>query len=295
MNSTRDGNRVADDVLVSCENEPIHIPGCVQPHGILFALNPRDLSIEQVSDNVESLFGQGSSSLLGEEVAVALGQEAARQLRGMLAISNLSRPQRFAFEAGGGRKVGVVHVLDDVLIVEVEPADDEDGGLVPLDATDQVHTLIGLMTLGADGLSVRDFSLRLVEYVRSLTGYDRVMVYQFDEENNGEVIAEARIESILPYVGLHFPFTDIPKRDTRAIHPKPDSDAGRRRLPSFPGPPGRESADGTTSGYVAIDPPRRLAGPRRVSPEHGRAGDVDHLDRRIGPALGAHRLPPLPA
>jgi chemotaxis family two-component system sensor kinase Cph1 len=208
----RAGNRVSDDVLASCENELIHIPGCVQPHGIFFALNPRDLSIEQVSDNVESLFGKEPRSLLGNEISLALGQDVARQLRGMLTVSNLGRPQRFEFEAGGGRKVGVVHVLDDVLIVEVEPADDDDGQLVPLDATDQVNTLLSLMTLGADGLSVRDFSQRLVEHVQNLTGYDRVMVYQLDEENNGEVIAEARIESILPYLGQHFPSTDIPKR-----------------------------------------------------------------------------------
>ncbi len=217
MNSIRVGNRVADDLLSTCENEPIHIPGCVQPHGILLALNPRDLSIEQVSDNVESLFGREPSSLLKQEISVALGQEAARQLREMLAISDLSRPQRLEFEVGGGRKVGVVHVLDEVLIVEVEPADGEHGESGSLDATGQLHTLLDLMTLGAHGLSVRDFSQRLAENVRSLTGYDRVMVYQLDEENNGEVIAEARIESVLPYLGQHFPSTDIPKR-ARALY-----------------------------------------------------------------------------
>ena len=212
MNTISAGIRVPDDLLSSCENEPIHTPGCVQPHGILFALNPRDLSIEQVSDNVQSLVGQEPSSLVGEQISAVLGQETARRLRGMLAISNLSRPQRFEIESGGGRKVGVVHVLDEVLVLEVEPADGEPEESDSLAGTDQLNTLLDLMSLGADGLSVRDFSQRLVENVRNLTGYDRVMVYRLDDKNNGEVIAESRIESILPYLGQHFPSSDIPKR-----------------------------------------------------------------------------------
>ncbi|RZC43825.1 hypothetical protein C5167_036779 [Papaver somniferum] len=51
----------------------------------------------------------------------------------------------------------------------------------------------------------------LVEDVRVLTGYDRVMVYKFYEDEHGEVISEIRRSDLEPYLGLHYPATDIPQ------------------------------------------------------------------------------------
>ena len=55
-----------------------------------------------------------------------------------------------------------------------------------------------------------DVAARAVEAMRSLTGFDRVMVYRFDREWNGEVIAEARTPTLNSFLGLHYPATDIP-------------------------------------------------------------------------------------
>src|SRR6185436_8095552 len=51
--------------------------------------------------------------------------------------------------------------------------------------------------------------------VRSLTGFDRVMVYRFDRDWNGEVVAEARLDSLEPFLGLHYPAADIPAQARR--------------------------------------------------------------------------------
>ena len=48
--------------------------------------------------------------------------------------------------------------------------------------------------------------------VRLLTGLDRVMLYQFDAEGHGEVRAEAKREDLEPYLGLHYPASDIPQQ-----------------------------------------------------------------------------------
>ncbi|BBG93067.1 phytochrome B [Prunus dulcis] len=50
-----------------------------------------------------------------------------------------------------------------------------------------------------------------VESVRELTGYDRVMVYKFHEDEHGEVVAESKRPDLEPYLGLHYPATDIPQ------------------------------------------------------------------------------------
>ena len=46
--------------------------------------------------------------------------------------------------------------------------------------------------------------------MRRLTGFDRVMIYRFDAEWNGEVIAEAASASPVSYLALRFPASDIP-------------------------------------------------------------------------------------
>ncbi|CAI0444816.1 unnamed protein product [Linum tenue] len=51
----------------------------------------------------------------------------------------------------------------------------------------------------------------VVECVRELTGYDRVMVYKFHEDEHGEVVAENKRADLEPYMGLHYPATDIPQ------------------------------------------------------------------------------------
>lgn len=51
----------------------------------------------------------------------------------------------------------------------------------------------------------------VVKEVRRITDFDRVMVYQFDPEGGGHVIAEATNQET-PYLDLHYPPSDIPKQ-----------------------------------------------------------------------------------
>ncbi len=50
----------------------------------------------------------------------------------------------------------------------------------------------------------------IADETRSITGYDRVMIYRFDKEYNGEVYAESKNENREPFLKLHYPHTDIP-------------------------------------------------------------------------------------
>lgn len=58
--------------------------------------------------------------------------------------------------------------------------------------------------------SVRELSDRACETVRSLTGFDGVMVYKFHADGHGEVIAESKSDEYAKYLGLHYPASDIP-------------------------------------------------------------------------------------
>src|SRR5262249_57478537 len=46
---------------------------------------------------------------------------------------------------------------------------------------------------------------------KKLIGYDRVMVYRFDEQGHGEVFAEEREPGLEAYLGNRYPASDIPQ------------------------------------------------------------------------------------
>ena len=129
--------------------------------------------------------------------------------------------------------------------------------------------------------------------VRDLTGFDRVMVYRYDDHYNGEVVAESRRDDLNSFLGLHYPSTDIPAQ-ARALYEK-----NWIRLIS--------DVNYTPAALVpAVDPetgtPRDLthATLRSVSPIH-----VEYLQNmgvhasmsisllRQRTTVGAHRLSPL--
>lgn len=62
------------------------------------------------------------------------------------------------------------------------------------------------------GRTVRgDLFEATVRSVRSVSGFDRVMLYRFDEEGHGSVVAEVARPGMVSYRGHRFPASDIPE------------------------------------------------------------------------------------
>jgi light-regulated signal transduction histidine kinase (bacteriophytochrome) len=62
--------------LARCDDEPIHIPGAVQPHGCLFETQGADFTIRCVSSNIRAVLGMGAGDALGRPIAEVLGESA---------------------------------------------------------------------------------------------------------------------------------------------------------------------------------------------------------------------------
>lgn len=107
----------------------------------------------------------------------------------------------------------ILHRIDIGVVVDLEPARTEDPALSIAGAVQSqklaVRAISRLQAL--PGGDVKLLCDTVVEHVRELTGYDRVMVYRFHEDEHGEVVAESRRENLEPYLGLHYPATDIPQ------------------------------------------------------------------------------------
>lgn len=205
--------------LSLCEAEPIHLAEAIQPHGVLLALTLDALKVVQATPSCERHLGIGLSELLGKRLDAVFGDSLADSVREGVGCfrGQPSDPVSFHWHMQSNSRefTGYVHESSTtagqrLIVLELEPI---------------LGTSPGQSTLIGDALAqaVRGFApvrsqpnlekklQTAAALLRGLTGYDRVMVYRFDELDwHGEVVAEARASELPPYLGLHFPASDIP-------------------------------------------------------------------------------------
>lgn len=194
--------------LDNCEREPIHIPGAIQPHGWLLACSGAELSIERASTNIESLVGMPASALRGTSLATLFEPTAFAAFReslGRLAVREIN-PTRIEMRDGVEVEM-VVHRSGDLLVVELERPQAGERAFDP-----RLRSAIVKLQAAMD---VDSLTRTAATEVRAITGFDRVMVYRFDAEWNGQVVAEARRDDLEPFLGLHYPASDIPAQARR--------------------------------------------------------------------------------
>lgn len=198
--------------LDQCAREPVHTIGQIQPHGLLFAISEPDLIVRQVSANVLDFLGVSPQVVLGNSAKAALGAEQFEVFRSQVLGGDApSGPFRMRL---GGRALEMdcmAHRQDGVLIAELELVDGAHS-LAPVNVDEHIRLPLSRMEF-ADGIP--ELARLATNEIRSLSGFDRVMVYRFDEEWNGEVIAEAMSPSPVSYLGLRFPASDIPPQARR--------------------------------------------------------------------------------
>src|SRR5690349_20879503 len=196
---TADG--VTEQALLHCADEPIAVPGAIQPHGVLLALEEPGLTVVSASANAAELFG---GPVLGRALADLLPAGELTELRAGLA-GDLGEVNPLRQTVGGAEVDLVLHRGDGLLLAEWEPL----AGAEVAPAVWHARLPAVLARLAQSG-SLEELTATLARDVRALTGFDRVMVYRFDPEWNGEVVAEDRRPDLEPFLGLHYPASDIP-------------------------------------------------------------------------------------
>jgi chemotaxis family two-component system sensor kinase Cph1 len=193
----------------NCDRELVQYPGAVQPHGAMLVVDEPDYVVLQASANCERFLGRSPEQLLGRKITEVLGDGAAAFFERLHRMSLDNTPVHVVREFFAGSAGGVnifAHRCDGVLILELELISHEiepsNGNLYS-----DVRATIALLQ-ATKGL--QDFFDLAVERIRDFTGYDRVMAYKFAEDGSGHVIAEAKRDDLEPYLGLHYPATDIP-------------------------------------------------------------------------------------
>lgn len=202
--------------LTNCDREPIHTPGTILPHGAMLVVDPATMLIEQVAGDTIGLFGRDAAVLAGQRLAGLFTVKQVALLRELLRKSSLSRPRHLlhpSIRVLRDRPIDAsVHLINGMLVIEVEDAD-----LANRHAADPIACVQEMFDGLADTADLQAFCQLAAERVRSVAGYDRVMVYRFMDDDSGWVYAEARCGDITPFLDLHYPASDIPKQ-ARALY-----------------------------------------------------------------------------
>ncbi|WP_240787165.1 ATP-binding protein [Ramlibacter rhizophilus] len=177
--------------LNRCAQEPIRVPGAIQPHGRMLVLSA-DAELLAWSQNWPD---SGAAARAAERIAFKPGGLPLGEAPAPLGRMELD-----------GRSFDVTaHRSGDVTLVEFEQSMPEAGTQAPiyslarsfLPKLEQAH-------------SVRELAALVANEMERLTGFGRTLVYRFDEEGHGLVLAEALAPGYDSYLDHCFPASDIP-------------------------------------------------------------------------------------
>lgn len=194
--------------LASCDREPIHIPGSIQPHGALLAAAATDLRVLQASENAPAFFGCAANAILGSPVAecgggalAALGDIGPKLLPG-------KEPVLLGAVPLGGRPMNVLgHRSEGLVVLEFEPHAD------PAAEAASLHQIaVGFIARLQNAPTVGELARLIAAEVRRLTGFDRALVYRFEPDGTGVVVAEDGTGRLPSYQDHRFPESDIPRQ-----------------------------------------------------------------------------------
>lgn len=212
--------------LDECAREPVHIPGAIQPFGCLLSFDQEMSRVLQVSANLQDVLGCSPADALASSPARLLGAKLLKAIREKLAgkarisdallskrrLKGLVRHFYVTAYRSGSRVVVELELLKKDLFQQLLPT--VNGWLMQINEASDPQSLMDI----------------LVASVQQLTGYQRVMVYQFDQDEHGSVVTESTTGGAYSFLGHHFPASDIPAQvrrlyDVNPVRSIPDATA----------------------------------------------------------------------
>ncbi|WP_439125324.1 MAG: ATP-binding protein [Pseudomonas rhizophila] len=205
---TPENQEAFEELLANCADEPIRFPGAIQPHGVLLMLSEPDFVIRQVSANVLQLMGHDSHGLPGQTLDALFGQQQAQAVLKACRADADGDNAPVEIVVNQLRFDALVHRHQGALIVELEQhlSDYRPEGV---SGEANLGRMLQRLQSAKSLQALYEISVREIQ---AMTGYDRVLIYRFEEEGHGQVIAEASAPSMELYKGLFFPASDIPEQ-----------------------------------------------------------------------------------
>ncbi|KAJ0035509.1 hypothetical protein Pint_24343 [Pistacia integerrima] len=223
--SVRTTSQSVPEQQISAYLSKIQRGGHIQPFGCMIAVDEPSFRVIAYSENAGEMLGLTPQSVpnlekqeiltIGTDVRTLFTPSSSVLLEKAFGAREITllNPVWIHSKNSGTPFYAILHRIDVGIVIDLEPARTEDPALSIAGAVQSqklaVRAISQLQSL--PGGDVKLLCDTVVESVRHLTGYDRVMVYKFHEDEHGEVVAESKRPDLEPYIGLHYPATDIPQ------------------------------------------------------------------------------------
>jgi light-regulated signal transduction histidine kinase (bacteriophytochrome) len=201
-------SRASKESPQTCEDEPIRIPGSIQRHGFLLLLDSRDQHIVAATENAEEFLEVPLALILGTPVETILEREVLGALKALINSTEVTGLQTYlgSFPMRSRFYSVVTHRVGSERVLEFESLD----RLISPELTSQVFT--NFVSKLNNLRSQQELCQALAQQVKILTGFNRILLYRFDEFGHGTVLCEES-DGVLPsYLNLRFPASDIPQQ-----------------------------------------------------------------------------------
>ncbi len=194
--------------LSDCEREQIHTPELIQPHGYALVFNKETQMITRYSENLENIFHNVKDGLIGKRLVDIIPRD--------IYLSINSKSDFFTYKRHSFLKVVLNQYFDQP--VDILACDAIDEIILELIPNSEVETDNHSMEIQLNEIVRKVITTTQIDMlfneaanqIKNISGYDRVMIYRFDKEYNGEVIAESKETEMESYLNLHYPASDIP-------------------------------------------------------------------------------------
>ena len=198
--------------LNACDREPITRLDRIQDFAFLIAM-ANDWTIVRASENVKSFLKATPDKLLGSRFDVWIAPTALHDIRNRMAILASTGSERL-FDVKlvqGMPAVDLsIHFQGDLLIIEGERSQKSE----QMEAASMVRAMAARLVKAS---TLDKFHTDAARQVLAITGFDRIMIYRFDDDGNGAVIGESTRAGMESFLGLHYPASDIPQQ-ARALY-----------------------------------------------------------------------------
>ena len=205
-----------EKALENCASEPIHLIGSIQPHGALLVLN-NNYKVIQTSENIADFLSISPSIMLEMELAALVDEASLSVAIAMIEVAEqaYTATGKLNFNCGNVWQEFDVHLYKSDSLYAIELIVDDENNhqearfahlLLEMQKSQLITTTLENIT---------DYLNHIACLVRELTAYDNVMVYRFDDNWNGEIICQSRVDTSPSYLGMNFPASDIPAQARR--------------------------------------------------------------------------------
>jgi two-component system, chemotaxis family, sensor kinase Cph1 len=191
-----------------CGSLPIHLINHIQPYGVLVVVEMATGKIIQVSENAERVFRTSLREIVSSPLSRFVSQA---DLTAFHAKNDLTRKDLVpvVWTIAERKYLALVHPEDPLLLIEIDLKDYvESGENSFISVYQEIKYAMGLVQNAA---SVKDVVQITASELKRISGFDKVMVYRFDKDWNGTVIAEQMEPGMESYEGFTFPASDVPE------------------------------------------------------------------------------------